>query len=364
MRIGILSMQRVCNYGSFLQAYALKTMLEGRGHEVVFIDIQKKAGYEKAQETKIQYLLRRLQYIDGYFFRRLKDSKKNKALRELLVNCQKEYLKLAEEPMRCDNCDAVVIGSDEIFNCSPRSEWGVSGQRFGMIPEAGFVFSYAASCGYTSFEDVQEEDLSVISSALIQMREISVRDSNTADFVMKITGREAALHLDPVLMYDFKEELRMGEEHGIPEFPYMVVYAYHNRIVSAEEIAAIKSYAAREGLKIIAVGGSQPWCDDFAVLRPFQVLAYFKHARCIVTDTFHGTVIAAKYNKSCAVIVRDSNQNKLTDLLKRLRIEERRAVHAGQVETVLDSDDSYASCNEVIHQGRENMDAYLISVGV
>ena len=40
MIVGILSMQRVINYGSFLQAYALKRKLENLGNEVRFIDIE------------------------------------------------------------------------------------------------------------------------------------------------------------------------------------------------------------------------------------------------------------------------------------------------------------------------------------
>ena len=38
MKIGIMSMQRIENYGSFLQAYSLRQMLEELGHEVVFVD--------------------------------------------------------------------------------------------------------------------------------------------------------------------------------------------------------------------------------------------------------------------------------------------------------------------------------------
>ena len=39
MKVGILSMQQITNYGSFLQAYGLKSIIEGLGHEVEFIDI-------------------------------------------------------------------------------------------------------------------------------------------------------------------------------------------------------------------------------------------------------------------------------------------------------------------------------------
>ena len=41
MKIDILSMQRVYNYGSFLQAYGLKKLIENKGdHTVSFIDIE------------------------------------------------------------------------------------------------------------------------------------------------------------------------------------------------------------------------------------------------------------------------------------------------------------------------------------
>ena len=38
MKVGIMSMQRVPNYGSFLQAYGLKRLVERLGHEVEFVD--------------------------------------------------------------------------------------------------------------------------------------------------------------------------------------------------------------------------------------------------------------------------------------------------------------------------------------
>ena len=37
-KVGILSMQRIKNYGSFLQAYGLKKIIEELGYEVEFVD--------------------------------------------------------------------------------------------------------------------------------------------------------------------------------------------------------------------------------------------------------------------------------------------------------------------------------------
>ena len=37
-KVGIMSMQRIANYGSFLQAYALRKLLEKEGCSVEFVD--------------------------------------------------------------------------------------------------------------------------------------------------------------------------------------------------------------------------------------------------------------------------------------------------------------------------------------
>ena len=40
MKVGIMSMHRIPNYGSFMQAYSLKKMIESLDHEVCFVDYQ------------------------------------------------------------------------------------------------------------------------------------------------------------------------------------------------------------------------------------------------------------------------------------------------------------------------------------
>ena len=41
MKVCILSMQRINNFGSLLQSYSLKKMIESSGKEVFFIDIER-----------------------------------------------------------------------------------------------------------------------------------------------------------------------------------------------------------------------------------------------------------------------------------------------------------------------------------
>lgn len=359
MKIGILSMQRVHNYGSFLQSYALKRTLEEMGHKVIFVDLEYSPNRVITHISKRGKLRKKLKYIDKYLIKRIQYSKKNSLLNEVFLAVQKNYFNLSETICVAEHCDAVVIGSDEVFNCDPNSKWGITGQRFGEIPGVPLVFTYAASCGYSKISDVSVSDISLIRNALSNLKGISVRDNNTASFVNYFTGINPEINLDPVLVYDFKDELKAGITEGVFSRPYMLIYAYHNRISSREEIKAITDYAKKYKLRTIAIGGSLPWCNEFAVVSPFQVLGYFKMARCIVTDTFHGTVIASKYNKPFAVLVRGDNSNKLEDLIERLNITSHRVWDVNDIEDIMNMSNNYEDCNRIIRHEKKHALAYL-----
>ena len=50
MKVGIMSMQRIRNYGSFLQGYGLKMIIESLGNEVVFVDFERQRELVKNAE--------------------------------------------------------------------------------------------------------------------------------------------------------------------------------------------------------------------------------------------------------------------------------------------------------------------------
>lgn len=69
MKVGILSMQRVPNYGSFLQAYALKQMLLDCGaDEIEFIDIEQgEIVFKNTIFLRAWHLVQHL-YYGGYYY--------------------------------------------------------------------------------------------------------------------------------------------------------------------------------------------------------------------------------------------------------------------------------------------------------
>lgn len=315
MVVGILSMQRIRNYGSFLQALSLKMQFESLGHEVHFIDIEpgkqlEDVKNEAVKVNKVSYLAKKLfskevvTKAEHYFFYKKMCKVHDADYDKYLDNKNIQNLK--------DGYDLVVIGSDEVFNCCEPSAWGFSTQLLGDVKNAHHVVSYAASCGSTDYDLICKYEIKdEVKKAMDNLEAISVRDANTFDFVKKVTGKEPVLHLDPVFLSDYPDV-----DFKKPKKPYLLVYAYSNRISKKDEIQKIKDYANKNNLEIICVGQHQEWCKKRIVATGFELLQYVKNADAIITDTFHGTVFSIKYNKKFGTIVRDSNNNKLRGLLQ------------------------------------------------
>ena len=73
MKVGILSMQEVKNYGSFLQAYSLKSNIEALGHQCEFVKIvpgEQLGNYRIGKFHKVKLLAERVRGWD--FAARLK----------------------------------------------------------------------------------------------------------------------------------------------------------------------------------------------------------------------------------------------------------------------------------------------------
>lgn len=346
MKIGIMSMQRIENYGSFLQAYSLRQILEELGHEVVFVDyviepcivqdpiqviphhsipyrIARKAYYiakgiigqldgEKAAEQKIDSMRLRIKYPEY--------------LRELGITEQRtENIPL----------DVLVVGSDEVFNClQTNPAVGYSKQLFGEYPQANKIVSYAASAGFTTVEGLEKYGIrDEVSDMLKENFDcISVRDDNTFNLVKTLTGITPDMHLDPVLVGDFSAQII--EKHDLDK--YIAVYSYEERMSErTDEAEAIQRFAHERGLKTVSIGNFQKWTDLKIEASPFELLGYIKNADYVVTDTFHGTIFSIILKKQFATIIRESNKQKLSALLKRFSLENRQLRELSELEGIL-----------------------------
>lgn len=353
MKIGILSMQEVKNYGSFLQAFSLKSNIEALGHQCEFVNIvpgEQLGDYKISKFHKIHLLVERLWGWD--FMKRLK------YIYQFQSRFAKEFLPElgVKKGVTTEHFDAVVIGSDEVFNCAQKTWFGFSKQLFGEGLNANKVITYAASFGATSVAKLDKLGIKdVVAGLLKKLDKISVRDANSTEVVKELTGSVPNKNVDPVLIYDYSKHM----PSSVDLKDYMIVYTYPGRITDKNEINAIRAYAKSKGLQLVSIGHYFPWCDKTIVPHPFEVLAYFKNASCIVTDTFHGSVFSIKYNKQFCTIVRGMNSNKLTHLLGQFGLSGRIANDVSKLSAIMETKIDYVPVNKKIEEERQRSIAYL-----
>lgn len=353
-RIGILSMQRVVNFGSVLQAWSLREMIRmSTGTQASFLDIQDEPALKSLEENvsardyeaQAAYSRGLLQRGKRWMITRLSSYNKG-----LIRRFMRDELCL-DDVQDGTSYDHVVVGSDEVFNHAK----GVRLQLHGAVQGAEHIISYAASCGSAKPEHVHEADKQQVRQAMEHFGVVSVRDAGTQTYAEALYGGPILRHMDPVLM----GPLHARKPDKVWLKKYLLVYAYGQRIRTAEEIGAIRAFARQKGLTIVAMGGSQFWCDLYIPASPMRMLDWFAHAAYVVTDTFHGTIFSVINRRRFAVIIRESNRNKLTSLLEDLGLSARQTADMSQLPAVLDAVIDYTPVEAFLMQERIRAMNYL-----
>ena len=154
-------MQRIRNYGSFLQAHGLRSLLEELGCEVRFVDYKPGPCLVEQKASRLPRPAAKLVEVLG--------GPGPLSAKLSYANYKRRYdgrawplLGLPAEPdYRTDNLDMLAIGSDEVFNCvQANPNVGFSADLFGASCQAGRLISYAASCGNTTLAKLDRYEVS------------------------------------------------------------------------------------------------------------------------------------------------------------------------------------------------------------
>lgn len=345
MKIGILTYYGVHNHGAVLQANALKTVLESKGHECGFLEFERSySNISQKQANKYKFGLGSISFYAKYLM--------EKGTGNILYNMSKKRtlsrFRTTNIPMLGKyenfNGDLAVIGSDEVFSL----EIGVNPFLYGNGLKAKHIISYAGCFGPTNYEDVIKQGLQkMISEGLHHMDAISVRDQNSLETVRKTAGIDATLVCDPVILYGYEEEMR---SYKPPMKDYILIYSYDKNLNDVAEYNHIKAYAEKHNLKIVSVGYYHRWCKCIDA-SPFELLGWIKNATLVVTDTFHGSVMSIICNTPAIVKLR-GNQNKLRFLLSEYGLLDRTISDFSEMKSVADKSVDFDKVNAAIQEHR------------
>lgn len=355
MNIGIITHYDVHNHGALLQLNAVVKVLKQKGYDAAALQFEKNYDFLGIElKDKYNISLRSIPYYVNYMFER--------GIRKTLFNIEKKRLldgfKMRERLVggyytSYKNLNAIVVGSDEVFALHT----GPTPAFFGHALPSDNVFAYAGSFGPTTIDSIKEWHCEAfVKSGLENMTNISVRDKNSADIVRELTGMEAARVCDPVILYGYSKEIEALPKVDLK--PYLLVYAYDNNMNDAEEVELVKAYARTKGLQIVGPGFYHKWCDKNINVDPVTLLSYFRDAECVVTDTFHGSVMSIITNTEVAVRLR-GNQNKLGNLLDEYGLNDRVISESKTLDQLFAKHIDWDAVNAEVCRRREISDKYL-----
>ena len=366
-KVGIMSMQRIANYGSFLQAYALKQLIESLGHKVEFVDYHIGSSVIKNNADNKNKYVRKIEKGLETFRHKAPLSHKLTFIQYKLSFGEKymPILGITDEMNYTPELDCLVIGSDEVFNCIQKnSNVGYSSELFGKDNRAKKLITYAASFGNTTIDKLNTYGKTdEVGNLLKQFDALSVRDNNSGNIVKILTGKAPEYHLDPVLVFDYMNRCDKIPKIRVTE-KYLILFAYSGRI-SDKEADWISAYAKKKKLKVYTIGGVQKCADKFIDCSPFEVLAYFKNAEEVITDTFHGSIFSVITHRRFTTLVRKSvgdsygNEEKLTDVLDRLGVTDRMTLSIEDVEKINSRVIDFTTIDTILTQEKSKTEIYL-----
>lgn len=275
MKIGIVTVQYANNFGAFLQAYALKSVLEEKGHQVFHIrnctDKFARGLFYRIRPYGKEYL-----HLPSFISKNFKGWKQHRAF---LTDYKKFHVldQWTDEPL-----DLIILGSDEIWNATNPLFCEPIFYGKDMTP----VMSYAVSIGNATPRDMEK----IPNKYFDNINPVLVRDRMTKQYLDSI-GIESQQVCDPTLLVDSSVFRRAYHNRLMDKEPYILIYAY-GHMETDEVIASIRKFALKKGLRILSVCFPLKWCDNTVNCSPLDFCAVIQNASYVFTSTFHGTIFS------------------------------------------------------------------------
>lgn len=317
MRIGILTLPLHTNYGGILQAYALQTVLERMGHEVVVFDTPNRMPLPPLKDIPKYFLKRIVKKLLGrnqkIFYEYYQNKKVIPVVSQDTQKFINSYIHRKEirdfHELNEKSYDAIVVGSDQVW----RPLYFVPGWRWQEIENAFLSFaskwnikrlSYAASFGTEDWEYTDQQTRRC--KALLQVFDaISVRETNGVTLCKKYFDMNSVHVLDPTMLLNEADYSIFFQKSNTPKsngtlLNYILDETEKNRVL-------IMNVANQKCLRAFSV--TNPYENDETKplnerIKPSveKWLRGFYDAEFVITDSFHACVFSILFKKQFVVV--------------------------------------------------------------
>lgn len=343
MKVAILTLPLHTNYGGILQAYALQTVIEQMGHEVVVLEQIKRPVKLTVKKLLILYTKRIVKNLIGrkcFIFYEYRKEREYPVISQHTQKfiCRYIHRKITNlENLTENDFDAIIVGSDQIWRPCMFPNIEDAYLRFTVDWDIKRI-SYAASLGVDYWEYTPEQTMEC--RHLIQKFDaISVREYSSIDLLKKYFNVNACHVLDPTLLLTAKDYLNfctdIAESKGT-----LLTYILDE---STSKLKLINKIAKEKGLipfSVTAKAGNVR-CPIEERIYPCveSWLKGFYDAKFVVTDSFHACVFSILFKKQFVVYGnRGRGMARFYSLLQSLDLEDRLITDLSQYKKLADID--------------------------
>lgn len=323
MKVGIITMHKVINFGSALQAYALQRKITDLGCDAELVD------YKYPNELhieKVNIISNFLKYLVHYIncavvgFPNIRQKRRYKKVWKDYFQLSKRRFDTEEElKNNCPEYDIYMTGSDQVWN-----------SRF-TKNDSSFLLEFASDnkkkCAYSSsfaYDDIPCQYRPLFERNLPRYANISVREESGVKLVKDITGRDVPAVCDPTLLLTKKEwtDFSQGAKKYTKE-PYILAYILAYSFNPFPDVDYIVQEIQRQtGYKVIYLdaGRRDYFKPNSMVIKdagPKEFVDLFLKAEFVITTSFHGTVFSINFNKPFYSVIKEGNpDSRISSILR------------------------------------------------
>lgn len=331
--VGILTFHASHNAGSMLQAFALKYFLEQLFQfKIEFINFsnnEQKDLYSIFPDIKKpKHIIRNTLYLLNYSVLKRHFTGYENFKAEYMDIKNPIMSEIKELKLLNNSYDIVISGGDQIWNTSCTDGDDAYFLNFLHGPRK---ISYSASMGATNILDKSEKEKKKYRNYLEKFYMISVRERNAKLWLEELLpDKNISIQPDPTLLLSDEVWSSLVKNTIIKE-PYIFLYsmAFNKEICELVKIISIKYDMP------VYVMDAKAWIKKrlnkykFRLTKesgPLVFLNLMKNASLIITNSLHGTMFSALFEKcfwSMKSYVHNDNDDRATFLLEQLGLEQR-----------------------------------------
>lgn len=337
MKVSIVTIHNIHNFGSVFQAYALNHYLNNQGYTSEIIDYNPRYFTKGGIRTRVAKIINFKSYNSRL-------NKYNKFINKNIKKTSREYENIEQLRENLPKADVYIAGGDQLWN---------NYHDCGNDPVYKLLFtnkpkiSYGTSLGRDNFD---KDELNSLKVQLKDFKTIGVRESSSIKMLESVGFTNVNHVADPVLLLSGEEYVKFMKKPLIEE-KYLFVY-----LIKSSELLekAIEYISSTLGLKVVLSAGfsKKCTCDYFLKdLGPEETLSYIKHASFVISASFHATIFSIMFNKEFITLLPGRNTNaRIENLLEFVGLKNRIIHEENQLSTDILSHIDYTTTNEILDE--------------